>query len=79
LISIADMTGATPNSVEIIPPGVLEHVGPQLGCAPPRLASIAVEPVETPQPARLDLRYALGGAAPLGGGLVIGRGEALCR
>jgi Domain of unknown function (DUF4158) len=39
-IGFLKMTGATLNSVEIIPPGVLEHLGRQLGCAPPRLASI---------------------------------------
>ena len=39
-IGFLKMTGGTLNSVEIIPPGVLEHLGRQLGCAPPRLASI---------------------------------------
>jgi hypothetical protein len=34
------MTGGTLNSVEIIPTGVLEHLGRQLRCAPPRIASI---------------------------------------
>lgn len=39
-IGFLKMTGTTLNSVEIIPPGILEHLGRQLGCAPPRLASI---------------------------------------
>ena len=39
-IGFLKMTGGTLNSVEIIPPGVLEHLGRQLGFAPPRLASI---------------------------------------
>ena len=39
-IGFLKMAGRTLNSVEIIPPGVLEHLGRQLGCAPPRLASI---------------------------------------
>ena len=39
-IGFLKMTGGTLNSVEIIPPGVLEHLGRQLGCAPPRIASI---------------------------------------
>jgi TnpA family transposase len=34
------MTGRTLNSVELIPPEVLEHLGRQLDCSPPRLASI---------------------------------------
>src|SRR5262245_40406404 len=33
-IGFLKMTGGTLNSVEIIPPGVLEHLGRQLGCAP---------------------------------------------
>ena len=36
-IGFLKMTGGTLNSVEIIPPGVLEHLGRQLGCAPPRI------------------------------------------
>jgi TnpA family transposase len=39
-IGFLKMTGGTLNSVEIIPPGVLEHLGHQLGYAPPRIASI---------------------------------------
>jgi len=39
-IGFLKMTGGTLNSVEIIQPGVLEHLGRQLGCAPPRTASI---------------------------------------
>ncbi len=39
-IGFLKMTGRTLNSVEIIPTGVLEHLGRQLGCAPPRIASI---------------------------------------
>jgi Domain of unknown function (DUF4158) len=39
-IGFLKMTGGTLNSVEVIPPGVLEHLGRQLGCAPPRIASI---------------------------------------
>jgi hypothetical protein len=34
------MTGRTLNSVELIPPEVLDHLGRQLDCSPPRLASI---------------------------------------
>ncbi len=34
------MTGTTLNSVELIPPEILDHLGRQLGCAPPRIASI---------------------------------------
>src|SRR5271155_5453741 len=39
-IGFLKMTGGRLNSVEIIPTGVLEHLGLQLGCAPPRIASI---------------------------------------
>lgn len=39
-IGFLKLTGGTLNSVEIIPAGVLEHLGRQLGCAPPRIASI---------------------------------------
>jgi TnpA family transposase len=39
-IGFLKLTGGTLNSVEIIPSGVLEHLGCQLGCAPPRIASI---------------------------------------
>jgi hypothetical protein len=39
-IGFLKMTGGTLNSVEIIPTGVLEHLGRQLRCAPPRIASI---------------------------------------
>jgi hypothetical protein len=42
-ISFLKMTGGTLNSVEIIPTGVLEHLGHQLRCAPPRIASIGNE------------------------------------
>jgi hypothetical protein len=41
-ISFLKMTGGTLNSVEIIPTEVLEHLGRQLRCAPPRIASIRV-------------------------------------
>jgi hypothetical protein len=34
------MTGRTLNSVELIPSEVLDHLGRQLDCSPPRLASI---------------------------------------
>jgi TnpA family transposase len=34
------MTGRTLNSVEIVPPAVLEHLGRQVGVPPPRVASI---------------------------------------
>ena len=37
---------------------------------------IAEKAMEAPQPARLGLRHALAGAAPLGGDLMIGKGEA---
>ena len=33
-------TGHLLNSVEIVPEGVLEHLGRQLGCTPPRITSI---------------------------------------
>jgi hypothetical protein len=39
-IGFLKLTGGTLNSVEIIPTGVLEHLGRQLGCTPPRIASI---------------------------------------
>jgi uncharacterized protein DUF4158 len=39
-IGFLKMTGGTLNSLEITPPGVLEHLGRQLGCAPQGLASI---------------------------------------
>jgi hypothetical protein len=39
-IGFLKMTGGTLNSVEIIPTGVLEHLGRRLGCAPPRIALI---------------------------------------
>jgi len=39
-IGFLKMTGGTLNSVEIVPAGVLEHLGRQLGCTPPRIASI---------------------------------------
>jgi TnpA family transposase len=34
------MTGRTLNSVDIVPPAVLEHLGRQIGAPPPRVASI---------------------------------------
>ena len=34
------MTGGTLNSVELIPPKVLDHLGRQLDCVAPRIASI---------------------------------------
>ena len=39
-IGFLKMTGGTLNSVEIVPAGVLEHLGRQLGCTAPRIASI---------------------------------------
>lgn len=39
-IGFLKMTGATLNSVEIIPAAVLDHLGHQLACPPPRIASI---------------------------------------
>jgi TnpA family transposase len=39
-IGFLKMTGGTLNSVEIVPAGVLEHLGRQLGCTTPRIASI---------------------------------------
>jgi hypothetical protein len=39
-IGFLKLTGGTLNSVEIIPTAVLGHLGRQLGCAPPRIASI---------------------------------------
>ena len=39
-IGFLKLTGGTLNSVEIIPTAVLDHLGRQLGCAPPRIASI---------------------------------------
>lgn len=39
-IGFLKMTGRTLNSVELIPPGVLDHLGRQLDCVPPRIASI---------------------------------------
>jgi len=39
-IGFLKLTGGTLNSVEIIPTAVLEHLGRQPGCAPPRIASI---------------------------------------
>lgn len=34
------MTGRTLNSVELIPPGILDHLGRHLDCVPPRIASV---------------------------------------
>lgn len=39
-IGFLKMTGRTLNSVELVPPGVLDHLGRQLDCVPPRIASI---------------------------------------
>jgi hypothetical protein len=39
-VGFLKMTGRTLNSVELIPPGVLDHLGRQLDCVPPRIASI---------------------------------------
>ena len=39
-IGVLKMTGATLNSVELIPPEILDHLGRQLDCVPPRIASI---------------------------------------
>jgi Domain of unknown function (DUF4158) len=39
-IGFLKMTGGTLNSVEIIPAAVLDHLGHQLACPPPRIASI---------------------------------------
>ena len=39
-VSFLKMTGNTLNSVERIPADILAHLGRQLGCEPPRIASI---------------------------------------
>ena len=39
-IGFLKMTGRTLNSVELIPPQILDHLGRQVDCAAPRLASI---------------------------------------
>lgn len=39
-IGFLRMTGTTLNSVELIPPEILDHLGRQLDCIPPRVASI---------------------------------------
>jgi hypothetical protein len=39
-VGFLKMTGTTLNSVELIAPEILDHLGRQLGCAPPRIASI---------------------------------------
>jgi TnpA family transposase len=39
-IGFLKMTGGTLNSVEVIPAAVLDHLGHQLACPPPRIASI---------------------------------------
>jgi hypothetical protein len=39
-IGFLKMTGTTLNSVELIPPEILDHLGRQLDCVPPRIASI---------------------------------------
>jgi TnpA family transposase len=39
-IGFLKMTGRLLNSVELVPPAVLAHLGQAIGCAPPRIASI---------------------------------------
>jgi hypothetical protein len=39
-IGFLKLTGRTLNSVELIPPQILDHLGRQVGCAAPRIASI---------------------------------------
>jgi hypothetical protein len=39
-VGFLKMTGGTLNSVELIPPEILDHLGRQLDCVPPRIASI---------------------------------------
>jgi TnpA family transposase len=39
-IGFLKMTGSTLNSVELIPPEILAHLGRQLNCVPPQIASI---------------------------------------
>jgi TnpA family transposase len=39
-VGFLKMTGRTLNSVELIPPQILDHLGRQLDCVPPRIASI---------------------------------------
>ena len=49
-IGFLKMTGGTLNSVEIIPPGVLEHLGRQLGFAPPRRGATTSRRYSEPSP-----------------------------
>ena len=39
-VGFLKMTGGTLNSVELIPPAILDHLGRQLDCVPPRIASL---------------------------------------
>jgi TnpA family transposase len=39
-IGFLKMTGRTLNSVELIPPAILDHLGRHLDCVPPRIASV---------------------------------------
>src|SRR6478672_115176 len=39
-VGFLKMTGGTLNSVELIPPEILDHLGRQLDCVPPRIASL---------------------------------------
>jgi hypothetical protein len=39
-IGLLKMTGRTLNSVELVPPEILDHLGRQLDCVPPQIASI---------------------------------------
>src|SRR5260370_6697703 len=39
-VGFLKMTGGTLNAVELIPPEILDHLGRQLDCVPPRIASL---------------------------------------
>ncbi len=39
-VGFLKMTGTTLNSVELIPPEILDHLGRQVGCVPPQIASV---------------------------------------
>src|SRR5512134_662319 len=39
-VGFLKMTGRTLNSVELIPPAILDHLGRHLDCVPPRIASV---------------------------------------
>jgi hypothetical protein len=48
------MTGTTLNSVDLIPPAILDHLGRQLGCAPSRRPSRPT--IRSPRPSRHLMR-----------------------